>query len=374
MPARPLRARIGHLPSMPPPRFELLRAQPADQEIDTSHLAAGAPGTFTNATGTDFCANCEAGTYQSSKAGTACVDCPAGSACEAGSSAPIACPAGTWSSTPRLGTSDGCITCPVGAYCPAGAVLPLLCQAGTHGGGQTGLSDPLCAGSCPSDQIDGVSRPRVTMANGTVDITGCQCRDGLFLRGCTACELGNLTGNECVRCPDNTQCQAAGVTLERLPIKRGYWRATAASLEVRLCNLEEACVGGTPPAVVNETIWAEHQCAVGYRVAANDATRTNLPPLWPPLAALCPAALRQLRRELLRRRNRSLPEMRRQRVGIVGSDRHRSRCGRRALRLSAVARRRRRLERQEGGRAASLEAGARCGVPDDKGEQAQHQV
>ena len=168
---------------------------------------------------------------------------------------------------------------------------------------------------------------------------------------------------------------AAGVTLERLPIKRGYWRATAASLEVRLCNLEEAGVGGTPPAVGNETIWAEHQCAVGYRVAANDATRTNLPPLWPPyLAALCPAALRQLRRELLRRRNRSLPEMRRQRVGIVGSDRHRSRCGRRALRLSAVARRRRRLERQEGGRAASLEAGASCGVPDDKGEQAQHQV
>ena len=216
MPARPLRARIGHLPSMSPPRFELLRAQPADQEIDTSHLAAGAPGTFTNATGTDFCANCEAGTYQSSKAGTACVDCPAGSACEAGSSAPIACPAGTWSSTPRLGTSDGCITCPVGAYCPAGAVLPLLCQAGTHGGGQTGLSDPLCAGSCPSDQIDGVRPPPVTTANGPVATTARHCRHRLYPRRRPACDPAHLTGPACVRCPDHTQCPAAAVTLELL--------------------------------------------------------------------------------------------------------------------------------------------------------------
>lgn len=82
-----------------------------------------------------------------------------------GSSAPVACPAGTYGSTYALNTSacsGPCqggfycpsasisasqIVCPVASYCPTGSSVPTICGNGTYGA-TTGLQTSLCSGLC----------------------------------------------------------------------------------------------------------------------------------------------------------------------------------------------------------------------------------
>lgn len=49
-----------------------------------------------------------------------------------------------------------------------------------------------------------------------------------------------------------------------------YWRVTATSTQTRSCNIKDACVGGAPTTLssrrsLEQSIWAEHQCAEGYQ-------------------------------------------------------------------------------------------------------------
>ena len=81
----------------------------------------------------------------------------------------------------------------------------------------------FCNATCPIDVVDGVRRPRVTERAGTVDSSGCVCRDGLYLKVCADCALGN----ECLDCPDHAICEqeelpGVGVTLEKLRLEKGW--------------------------------------------------------------------------------------------------------------------------------------------------------
>jgi hypothetical protein len=101
--------------------------------------------------------------------------------------------------------------------------------------------------------VEGVGpRQRVTLAPGTVDVGGCVCQIGFY---------HDERADACLQCGDGTDCELPGATLRRLPLRRGNWRVAATSTTVRACHVAEACDGGTPPATVNSSIWAEHQCA-----------------------------------------------------------------------------------------------------------------
>jgi hypothetical protein len=133
-------------------------------------------------------------------------------------------------------------------------VLPQLCPANTHGDGQMNLSSVFCAGACPSDEIEGVDRPRVTLGPGAVDASACVCQIGFYKK---------TDADECAACGAGTDCKQAGVTLARLPLESGRWRVTPASTRAERCRNEEACTGGTPNASAPGE-WANGQCAEGF--------------------------------------------------------------------------------------------------------------
>jgi len=123
-------------------------------ECPAGHFSPGsgiclkcAPGTMASGSGSDPCADCTGGTYTDETGATECKGCTAGHFCPDRSSAPIACPKGTWSNFTRLATQGGCISCPAGSFCGAGAGEPTPCPKETHGGGQTGLSSVFCNGN-----------------------------------------------------------------------------------------------------------------------------------------------------------------------------------------------------------------------------------
>ena len=107
-----------------------------------------------------------------------------------------------------------------------------------HSNGSTGLGDDNPCLQCPSEDVDGVSRPRVTLATGAVNISACGCMAGLYLTPCPTCSLGN----ECATCPVGATCSEAGVELATLPIKRDYFRISTSSADVRKCLTNGVCV------------------------------------------------------------------------------------------------------------------------------------
>ena len=80
----------------------------------------------------------------------------------------------------------------------------------------------------------------------------CRCISGFYDN---ALELDVI---ECTACTGGMNCSASGVTLELLPLRRGYWRRNNHSDNVKFCeadgprlnadgdwhNKEGACVGG----------------------------------------------------------------------------------------------------------------------------------
>ena len=60
------------------------------------------------------------------------IECPAGTACPAGSSVALPCKEGHWSNITRLESTQDCKRCPLGHHCTAGTVEPTSCTPGTH--------------------------------------------------------------------------------------------------------------------------------------------------------------------------------------------------------------------------------------------------
>ena len=57
--------------------------------------------------------------------------CEAGGYCPEGTSRPLPCQEGTFSSAEGLQTADQCTACPAGSFCSSGAVRPTKCSPGT---------------------------------------------------------------------------------------------------------------------------------------------------------------------------------------------------------------------------------------------------
>ena len=123
-----------------------------------------------------------------------------------------------------------CIACPVGTYCGLGSSTPTPCPLATF---STWAQSARCT-ECP---------PGTTTVNtSTASLEGCVCKIDQFDRDPGT----NMT--ECVPCPyASTDCKAvgAGVTLETLPLKNGYWRSWQHSESLRQCYQADLCEGGS---------------------------------------------------------------------------------------------------------------------------------
>jgi hypothetical protein len=99
-----------------------------------------------------------------------------------------------------------------------------------------------------------------TEQEGADSISQCVCEVGTFA-SLTRAEMMQATNDssrvaadafECRSCvsiqanayAEMTNCTAPGVTLDTIPVVRGHWRQNPRAQYVRMCDLEEACLGG----------------------------------------------------------------------------------------------------------------------------------
>ena len=115
----------------------------------------------------------------------------------------LLCPAGTYQDEPG---KVECKMCPRGAYCPGGTSNPLSCESGA------GIENA------------------VTDIEGAISPADCKCKEDHY-------DIStNANQATCITCPSGTDCLASvGNTLASLPVKRGYYRLNARTIDVRRC-------------------------------------------------------------------------------------------------------------------------------------------
>lgn len=137
---------VAHRWSLPPPPSHFLRVYP----FSSSSLHSGCyPGTFSNFSGAR-----EAGPAHDASS-KMCLHCPPGYECPRGTSDPIPCSPGRFSSL----SSRSCAPCPAGSYCPQSAVSDLLtttsflCPAGLYCPSGLDLTPSLATHACPAGRF-----------------------------------------------------------------------------------------------------------------------------------------------------------------------------------------------------------------------------
>jgi hypothetical protein len=187
------------------------------------------PGSYAPDAGMAVCERCKAGTYQSAESATACESCPKHSWCATGSSAPTACPPGTVGRGLGLATEDECEPCPAGSWCSAGQAIP--CGEGLFNN-LTGQDNMGACKRCPEAAVS---------PEASTGMRNCSCNKDYYdsepdddLVSCKPCTAGSY----CV----------PGTTTATLNISVGWYRSTAASVDLRRCpdgsKENSGCIGG----------------------------------------------------------------------------------------------------------------------------------
>ena len=196
-----------------------------------------------------------------------------GTYCPIGSPAPINCEPGFFGDRPELMSADECQSCRPGHECAAGSASEKPCEVGTFaedarsasctrcrvGTYQDAIGQTSCkvclpgfwctpekAISCSQDsyqpsagqweQLACIPCSNVdphSFTNGSQGCTSplaCICRVGYFNFNATASSTP-----QCHECVSGTSCTDPGTTLATIPIKRGYYRLSSKSLDVRRC-------------------------------------------------------------------------------------------------------------------------------------------
>ena len=228
--------------------------------------------------------------------------CPTGRYCPLGTSVPLPCPSGTYSSLTGLSAASQCEPCPLGFWCSAGKAI--ACPMDTYNDALSADDQGDCT-QCPSQAI--------TLQTSAKRLADCKC-DADYYNADDA-----SGGVRCERCPLGALCEGSGATLSALRLRRGFYRSTNRSIDVRRCpdaaanctstkcdgGLMSGCLGEpTQPCVDGLT---GHYCSM---CSASSRPRA-LPPNTPPFCSLLTdpsssrflsrSALRQPYRQLLRR-------------------------------------------------------------------------
>jgi len=219
--------------------------------------------------------------------------CPRGFWCTAGIEVP--CEKGFYNPTTNAASQTACLRCPefsttngtaatnvsqclceqsfVQQLNAAGNVSQCVCAAGRElvGGvrcdackigtykdwtGENADRNPLKPQKCLDCPVAGTT----TVQEGADSVSQCVCKANTFAN-LTRAEMMRATNDssrvapdafKCVTCvslhenanAEMTNCTAPGVTLDTIPVMPGHWRQNPRALYVRMCDLEEACLGG----------------------------------------------------------------------------------------------------------------------------------
>ncbi|KOO31505.1 mastigoneme-like protein [Chrysochromulina tobinii] len=138
-----------------------------------------------------------------------------------------------------------------------GGVRCDACKTGTYKDwmGENADRNPLGPQKCLECPVAGTT----TVQEGADSVSQCVCKVGTFAN-LTSAEVIWATNDsshiaahafECKPCArihsgpgEMTNCTAPGVTLDSIPVTPGHWRQNPRALYVRMCDLEEACLGG----------------------------------------------------------------------------------------------------------------------------------
>ena len=220
---------------------EALPQSPVDEDYPYTCSAGllGSPDALDQ--GTSRCAGpCPAGKLCSDAATVEPVDCPLASYCPEGSSAATRCLAGTVGNRAGLTEASECAPCYEGHWCSGGEAF--ACDEGSYLPPDTPQEDRTTPNVCRSCGPHGTTR-----GDGMASMSSCFCEAGFYD---AADGRGSL---QCTGCPIGANCSASAISLSTLPLQRGYFRPSAASLDLRRCPDASVsaqlsgCIGGPDP-------------------------------------------------------------------------------------------------------------------------------
>ena len=278
------------------------------------------------------CTLCPPGTYSNSDH-TACLSCEIGSASLGGSANCSVCsdegkysdsPGSSFCKTAPAGHKPnaertGLVECPSGFYSVGGSNECAACEAGKHSK-ERAVSCKYCPQyetydetskqcDCLANFTRGEDKKCTCSAGMTLDGERCvfcekaKFKGGLGVKSCKLCEAslkgaitveeGSITNSSCIcpagtfdnrfldprRCnnvPEGVSESTEGMTLETLTLEPGNWRTGPASLEIRPCHVDLACIGGNGTYGLNGTAYCREGhhgpycsiCAHGFSVDA----------------------------------------------------------------------------------------------------------
>ena len=136
--------------------------------------------------------------------------------------------------------------CPRGFWCTAG--LTVACETGFYNPTTNANNQSACI-KCPEHAV--------TLGSNATSLADCVCEERYYNKE-------QLSGGvRCLLCPIGSSCTTAGMTLERMPLKTGFYRRSRTSDDVRACadvavncpngqgecaQSHSGCIGGDDPA------------------------------------------------------------------------------------------------------------------------------
>ncbi|GMH77627.1 hypothetical protein TrLO_g10306 [Triparma laevis f. longispina] len=207
-------------------------------------------GKFSGVASSTICTACDAGKYAEVEGNSECTKCPDYQTSSAGAST-CECK-DTFLSTIDTLTSELACTCAPGTTLENGVCVP--CAAGFY---KSSTSLEACT-SCNKFAIEGA----VQSTQPATSPLSCICSKGDFRvlePPANSTKIG-----QCKICPEGTLCHDAGVTIDKLPLKRGFWRSGFDSSNVVKCYTEDACSQTPSTKFVNITNPIDEQCAGGH--------------------------------------------------------------------------------------------------------------
>ncbi|GMH48997.1 hypothetical protein TrVE_jg8778 [Triparma verrucosa] len=199
------------------------------------------------------CSECEPGKYTEAESSSECIKCPDYQTSAAGAST-CECK-DTFVSTIDPITNKLACTCAPGTTLENGVCVS--CAAGFY---KSSTSLDPCT-NCNKFAIKGA----VQSSQPASSPLSCICGKGDF-RVLEPPAANSTQIGQCEACPEGTACQEkdAGVTIEDLPLKKGFWRSSFKSANVVKCYIEEACPQSPSSKSVNSTNPIDDQCADGH--------------------------------------------------------------------------------------------------------------
>lgn len=103
-----------------------------------------------------------------------------------------------------------------------------------------GTYNPTVSTFCLS--CDGTITGSYTKDTGTASADGCICPDGTYFQPGTDDTKPEWKGR-CIACPHGARCPE-GSDITTIETRRGFWRTSATSSEIKACEYSDACLGG----------------------------------------------------------------------------------------------------------------------------------